>query len=170
MNRREASLEASGQAPPPKQSLFGHHQSRHRDRCKPGVCVGSRGRCGRMVFGRAPNICDHLCNLRENRRDLARKVMRDDRLSLSVFTIEVDRKPVVAFAARKYSDAEAICADQRIRTKLNAARSGGKPLCDELATLRVRLANPGEKNRYREQTSARSADAGLPVYLVDLDR
>lgn len=96
--------------------------------------------------------------------------MRDDRLSLSVFTIEVDRRPVVAFAARKYSDAEAICADQRIRTKLNAARSGGKPLCDELATLRVRLANPEEKNRYREQTSARSADAGLPVYLVDLDR
>ena len=92
-----------------------------------------------------------------------------EELSISVFTIEVDRNPVVAFAARKYSEAEAICADQRIRAKLSSARSGGKPLCDELATLRVRLANRDEKNRYREQTSARSADAGQPVYLVELD-
>ena len=95
--------------------------------------------------------------------------MIDDKLSLSVFTIEVDRKPVISFAARKYSDAEAICADQRIRDKLTSVRSGGKPLCDELATLRVRLSNPDEKNRYKVQTSARSADAGRPVYLVDLD-
>ena len=93
----------------------------------------------------------------------------DDKLSRSVFTIEVDRKPVIAFVARKYSEAEAICADQRIRDKLSSARSGGKPLCDELATLRVRLSNQDEKQRYREQTAARSADAGLPVYLVDLD-
>ena len=92
-----------------------------------------------------------------------------EELSISVFTIEVDRNPVVAFAARKYSEAEAICADQRVRAKLSSARSGGKPLCDELATLRVRLANRDEKNRYREQTSARSADAGQPVYLVELD-
>ncbi|WP_409187675.1 hypothetical protein [Bradyrhizobium sp. RDM4] len=31
-----------------------------------------------------------------------------EELSISVFTIEVDRNPVVAFAARKYSEAEAI--------------------------------------------------------------
>jgi hypothetical protein len=68
-----------------------------------------------------------------------------EELSLSVFTIEVDRKSVVAFAARKYSEAEAICADERIRDKLSSARSGGKPLCDELAILRLRLANPDEK-------------------------
>lgn len=104
-----------------------------------------------------------------NRRANRDQVMKDDKLSLSVFTIEVDRKPVVAFAARKYSEAETICADERIRSKLSSARSGGKPLCDELATLRVRLSNPDEKQRYREQTAARSADAGLPVYLVDLD-
>jgi hypothetical protein len=95
--------------------------------------------------------------------------MTEDRLSQSVFTIEVDRKPVIAFSARKYSDAEAICADQRIRAKLSATLSGGKPLCDDLATLGVRLSNADEEKRYREQTAARSADAGLPVYLVDLD-
>jgi hypothetical protein len=95
--------------------------------------------------------------------------MIDDKPSLSVFTIEVDRKPVIAFAARKYSDAETMCADQRIREKLSSTRSGGKPLCDELATLGVRLSNADEKKLYRERTAARSADAGLPVYLVDLD-
>lgn len=93
----------------------------------------------------------------------------EDELSFSVFTIEVDRKPVVAFVARKYSEAEAICADPRIREKLSSARSGGKPLCDELANLRIRLANRDERNYYRGQTAARSADAGLPVYLIDLD-
>lgn len=93
----------------------------------------------------------------------------ENKLSPSIFTIEVDRKPVVAFSARKYLEAEAICADQRIRTQLSTAKSGGKPLCDELATLRVRLSNADEKKRYLEQTAARSADAGLPVYLVDLD-
>lgn len=89
--------------------------------------------------------------------------MIDDKLSLSVFTIEVNRKPVLAISARKYSDAETICADQRVRDKLSSARSGGNPLCDELATLRVRLSNSDEKKLYREQTAARSADAGLPV-------
>jgi hypothetical protein len=95
--------------------------------------------------------------------------MIGDKLSLSVFTIEVDRKPVLVFAARKYSDAEVMCADQRIRDKLSSTHSDGKPLCDELATLRVRLSNSDERKRYREQTAARSADAGWPVYLVDLD-
>jgi hypothetical protein len=32
-------------------------------------------------------------------------------LSLSIFTIEADRKPLLAFAAKKHQDAEAFCAD-----------------------------------------------------------
>src|ERR1700682_6037197 len=86
-------------------------------------------------------------------------------LSLSVFTIEVDRKPVVAFASRKYSEAEEICADERIRAKLSSVRSGGEPLSHEFAILRVRLARPDEKALYYQQASARSAenrpDSGL---------
>ena len=34
------------------------------------------------------------------------------RLSLSVFTIEVDGKATLAFEAKRYSDAEAICGDE----------------------------------------------------------
>ena len=37
-------------------------------------------------------------------------------LSLSIFTIEADRKPLLAFAARKHHDAEAFCADERVLT------------------------------------------------------
>ena len=32
--------------------------------------------------------------------------------SLSIFTIEADRKPLFAFAAKKYREAEAFCADR----------------------------------------------------------
>ncbi len=48
----------------------------------------------------------------------------DDKLSLSVFTIEVDRKPVVAFVSRKYSEAEAICirGQTSLRRTSNLAR------------------------------------------------
>jgi hypothetical protein len=34
-----------------------------------------------------------------------------DRLSFSIFTIEVDGKPTLAFGAKRYSEAEAICGD-----------------------------------------------------------
>jgi hypothetical protein len=33
-------------------------------------------------------------------------------LSFSIFTIEADRKPLLAFGAKKYQEAEAFCADE----------------------------------------------------------
>jgi hypothetical protein len=48
-------------------------------------------------------------------------------LSLSIFTIEADRKPLLAFAAKKYQEAEAFCADERVRTKLRSVSSDGVP-------------------------------------------
>jgi hypothetical protein len=91
-------------------------------------------------------------------------------LSLSVFTIEIDWKPVVAFACRKQTEAEAICADERIRAKLCSERSGGKPLCDDLAILRVRLAHPDERAMYKEQVASQLNDTALTMtYLVELD-
>jgi hypothetical protein len=46
-------------------------------------------------------------------------------LSLSIFTIEADRKPLLAFPAKKHHDAEAFCTDERVLTKLRSARSSG---------------------------------------------
>jgi hypothetical protein len=88
-------------------------------------------------------------------------------LSLSIFTIEADRKPVLAFAAKKHTDAEAFFKDEMVRAKLRLTISGGVALCDELTTLGVRLANPIERARYRERIAAGGDSAS--VFLVDVD-
>ena len=44
-------------------------------------------------------------------------------------------------------------------------------LCDDIAIMRVRLARPEEKAKYREEAATRSHETGLvAVYLVKLDR
>jgi hypothetical protein len=90
-------------------------------------------------------------------------------LSLSIFTIEADRKPVLAFAAKKFEEADAFFRDERVRTKLRSASSGGIPLCDDYTILRIRLANADERARYREQAAARPMADLAAVFLVDVD-
>jgi hypothetical protein len=90
------------------------------------------------------------------------------RLSLSVFTIEVDRKPILTFEAKLYSEAEAILADERLRATLCSSKSGGIPLCDDHSILRLRLAHPDEAKRYKEAASPPTDDLKL-VYLVELN-
>jgi hypothetical protein len=92
-------------------------------------------------------------------------------LSLSIFTIEADSKPLLAFAAKKHKEAEAFCADERVRTKLTSVRSGGVPLCDDHSILRVRLATSNERAHYRERTKNRPSMENLAaVFLFDVDK
>lgn len=94
-----------------------------------------------------------------------------DKLSLSVFTIEADHKPILAFAAKKHHEAEAFCADERVQSKLKSVRSGGVPLCDDYSIIRVRLAHSGERARYQEQIAAQPSGGDLmAVFLVDIDQ
>ena len=88
-------------------------------------------------------------------------------LSLSIFTIEADRKPVMAFVAKKHEEADAFFRHERVRIKLRSVSSGGVPLCDDLSTLR--LANAAERVRYREKM-ATSSIGDRVVFLVDVDR
>jgi hypothetical protein len=91
-------------------------------------------------------------------------------LSLSIFTIEADRKPVLAFAAKKHREAEAFCTDERVLSKLRSVRSGGVPLCNDHSILHVRLASPDERARYHDRTKQRSSvEHRAAVFLVDLD-
>ena len=91
-------------------------------------------------------------------------------LSISIFTIEADRKPLLAFAVKKYQDAEAFRADERVIAKLRSIRSNGVPLCDDNSVLRVRLATSDERARYRGRTKNRpSMDNRAAVFLVDVD-
>jgi hypothetical protein len=94
----------------------------------------------------------------------------NDRLSLSIFTIEVDGKPTLAFEAKRYSEAEAICGCEGLRAKLSLLKSGDIPLCGDNANLDVRLAHPDEAGFYRQAASAsQSTDDLTLVYLVELD-
>jgi hypothetical protein len=93
-----------------------------------------------------------------------------ERLSLSIFTIEVDGKPTLAFGAKRYSEAEAICENEELRAKLSLLKSGNVPICDANALLKVRLARPDEAAFYKHVAGAsESTDDLLLVYLVDLD-
>jgi hypothetical protein len=91
-------------------------------------------------------------------------------LSLSIFTIEVDRKPILAFVAKKHEDAEAFLRDERVRSKLRSTSLDGRALCSDLFILRVRLANADERARYHENAAARSTGGPAPVFLVDVDK
>jgi hypothetical protein len=105
---------------------------------------------------------------------LAREVAADgeemiDALSLSIFTIESDRKPVLAFAAKKHEEANTFFRDEAVRNKLRWASSGGAPLCDDLSILRIRLANAGERALYRGKLGEVIAEDRAIVFLVEID-
>jgi hypothetical protein len=86
-----------------------------------------------------------------------------------IFTIEADRKPVLAFAVKKFEEADTFFRDERVRTKLRWASSGSVPLCDDYMILRIRLANADERARYREQAAARPMANPAAVFLLDVD-
>ena len=93
-----------------------------------------------------------------------------DRLSLSIFTIEVDGKATLAFEAKRYSDAEAICGDEGLRAKLSLLKSGDTPICGDNALLNVRLARPDEAVVFKQAVGAsQSTNDPVLVYLVEVD-
>jgi hypothetical protein len=92
-----------------------------------------------------------------------------DPLSLSIFTIEADRKPILAFAAEKYEEAETLFRDEGLRSKLRLTISGGVSLCDGLTILRLRLATAAERARFREGIASNVAGDLDSVFLVDID-
>jgi hypothetical protein len=93
-----------------------------------------------------------------------------DRLSLSIFTIEVDGKPTLAFEAKRYSEVEAICGDEGLRSKLSLLKSSDVAICSQHALLDVRLAHPDEAALYRQAVGASKAtDDLMLVYLVEVD-
>jgi hypothetical protein len=60
-----------------------------------------------------------------------------DGLSLSVFTIEVDRKPVLALQGKKQSEIEYVLSDEHVRNQLAFLKSAGEPLCDDFSIFRI---------------------------------
>lgn len=93
-----------------------------------------------------------------------------DGLTLSIFTIEADRRPIAAVPGKKQSEAEAILNDEYLREQFRLLKSEGKPLCDDLSILRMRIARPNERALYYENAAALLTGNGqLAVLLVELD-
>src|SRR3954468_4097098 len=91
-------------------------------------------------------------------------------LSLSVFTVEIDRVPVYAIQGRKHAEAEAVLADEAVREQLRRMTSHGKPLCDDYSIFRMRIARPTERALFFENAASILTTAGgLAVLLVALD-
>jgi hypothetical protein len=91
-----------------------------------------------------------------------------DGLSLSIFTIEVDRNPVLALQGKKHSDIEHLIADADIRNQLSLLKAAGKPLCDGYSIFRIRIARPSER-QLDNAASLLTSDGQLAVLLVPLD-
>ena len=91
-------------------------------------------------------------------------------LSLSVFTVEIDRVPTYAIQGRKHSEAEAILADESVREQLRRMTSGGTALCDDYSIFRMRIARASERAQFFENAASILTNAGgLAVLLVTLD-
>ena len=88
----------------------------------------------------------------------------------SIWTLEVDGKPTLAFEARKYREANDLCHEDWLRVELGLHKFNDVPLCGADSNLRIRLAQPAEIVLYRQATEANnSSDATKMVYLIELD-
>jgi hypothetical protein len=88
-----------------------------------------------------------------------------------VFTLEVDKRPILAFEARALREAQSLCKETWLREDLTSLRSGGRPLlATEDAKLSVRMATVEETTAFRGRTDvATPTDDMVLVYLVELD-
>lgn len=87
-----------------------------------------------------------------------------------IFTIEVDGRPTVIFEARQLREASELCQEEWFRSDLNSFTSNGEPVCRIGAKLKARIANEGEKVKYREAyREVEASDETVMVYLVEID-
>jgi hypothetical protein len=88
----------------------------------------------------------------------------------SVFTIEIDGNPTLAFEAKNMTEARGLCKEQWLLEDLGALSSGGSALCGVGAKLAVRRATEGESHVYWEaERSVPASDDLVLAYLVELD-
>ena len=93
-----------------------------------------------------------------------------DGLTLSVFTVEVDRVPIFAVQGKWQGKAEKVLADEVVREQLRRLNSGGEPLCDDFSIFRMRIARADERAKFFEsEDTLLTTDGGLAVLLVTLD-
>ena len=89
---------------------------------------------------------------------------------VSIFTIEINGNPTIAFEAKNMAEARGLCKEQWLLDDLGALSSGGLVLCGVGAKLAVRRATEREMQVYREaERSVPASDDLVLAYLVELD-
>jgi hypothetical protein len=87
----------------------------------------------------------------------------------SIWTLEIDGKPTLAFEAKKYREANEICHQEWLRVELGQQKIKDLPLCRADSDLRIRLARPDEMALYRQAAEANKSSDDKLVYLIELD-
>ena len=87
----------------------------------------------------------------------------------SVFAMEIDGKPTIAFEAKNLREASELCKEDWLRADLIALKSNGVPLCTPTAKLTVRRADELETQVYRDADLQADTDDLVLAYLVELD-
>ena len=87
----------------------------------------------------------------------------------SIWTLEIDSKPTLAFEARKYREADEIRHQKWLRVELGQQKMNDVPLCHADSDLRIRLARPDEMVLYRQAAEADKSSNDKLVYLIELD-
>ena len=90
-------------------------------------------------------------------------------LRSSIWTLEVDGKPTLAFEAKKYREANELCRQEWLRVELGLQKLNDVPLCRADSRLRIRLARPAEMNLFRQAAEANDSSDDKLVYLIELD-
>ena len=91
--------------------------------------------------------------------------------SLSIFTIEVDRKPIFAVQCKWHSEAEAFYTDAALQNQLRLLKSDGHPLCDDFSIFRTRMARRDEREMFfKNAASLLTGNGQLAVLLIELDK
>jgi hypothetical protein len=87
----------------------------------------------------------------------------------TIWTLEIDGRPTLAFEAMKYREADEICHQEWLRLELSQRKINGVPLCDADSHLRIRLARPAEMLVYRQAAEANKLSDNHLAYLIELD-
>jgi len=85
-----------------------------------------------------------------------------------VYTLEIAGKPVLAFPARSFREAQSLLKEEWLKTDLRETKSDGAPLWDGSAKLSVRNADGAESARFAQEVRRVDADDLPIVYLVPL--
>ena len=95
------------------------------------------------------------------------------RIGAQSFVFEVDGQPVLALSSSSIEGARALCSEAWFIEELAAYHSGGRPIWNREAELRVRPANADETMKLqtaRKQERAHGAYAGYAfAFFVPLD-